>query len=79
MNDQGTIERMAEALLIVSQSRPSNGTQVNLAPRNRAEMQGWIRDVLSDPDERLAVVVLPHLLARLEQCVEAPGEEVHHG
>ena len=78
MSEQRIIERMAEALLVVSQARlPHRASEIGL-PRTSGEMQRWIRAVLSEPDEQLAVVVLPHLIARLDNCAAVSVKEVTH-
>lgn len=79
MNNQRTIERMAEALLVVSRARATHQGAGNVTPRTASEMQRWIRGVLNDPDEQLAVVVLPHLIARLDRCADTSVKEVTHG
>jgi hypothetical protein len=80
MNEQRIIERMAEALLVVSQVRlTQQDTTGDEMPRTSSEMQRWIRAVLNDPDEQLAVVVLPHLIARLDRCAGASVKEVIRG
>jgi len=79
MSEQRIIERMAEALLVVSQARVSHRASGDEMPRTSGEMQRWIRGVLNDPDEQLAVVVLPHLIARLDRCARVSVKEVTHG
>jgi hypothetical protein len=70
---------MAAALVVVSQARMAQQGAADRMPRTSDEMERWIRAVLSDPDEQLAVVMLPHLIARLERGVGAPVMEVTHG
>ena len=79
MTDQHIIERMAEALLVVSQARLAHRQRRNGMPVTSNEMQRWIREALNEPDEQLAVAVLPHLVARLEHCADVPAKEVSHG
>ncbi len=79
MSEQRIIERMAEALLVVSQARVSHRASETGMPRTSGEMQRWIRAVLSDPDEQFAVIILPHLIARLDGCANASNKEVRHG
>ena len=79
MSEQRIIERMAAALLVVSQARMAQQGAADRMPRTSDEMQRWIRAVLCDPDEQFAVVMLPHLIARLEGCANASNKEVRHG
>ncbi|MGM0517973.1 MAG: hypothetical protein ACQER6_10290 [Pseudomonadota bacterium] len=79
MTDQRIIERMAEALLLVSRARVTHRATGNGMPRTSREMQRWVREALSDPDEQLAVAVLPLLIARLDRCADVPAKEVAHG
>lgn len=79
MSEQRIIERMAEALLVVSQARVSPRASETGMPRTSGDMQRWIRAVLSDPDEQFAVIILPHLIARLDSCANASNKEVRHG
>lgn len=79
MNEQRIIERMAAALLVVSQARMAQQGAGGGMPRTTGEMQRWIQGVLNDPDEQLAVVMLPHLIARLERGDDALVKEVTHG
>lgn len=79
MTDQRIIERMAEALLVVSQARLAHRQRGNGMPVTSSEMQRWVREALNEPDEQLAVAVLPHLVARLEHCADVPAKEVPHG
>ena len=79
MSEQRIIERMAEALLVVSEIRLTQPDTWDEMPRTSGEMQRWIRAVLSDPDEQFAVVILPHLIARLDGCANASNKEVRHG
>ncbi len=69
---------MAEALLVVSQVRMTQQDTGDEIPRTSGEMQRWIRAVLSEPDEQLAVVVLPHLIARLDNWAAVSVKEVAH-
>lgn len=79
MTDRRVIERMADALLFVTKGRSHNRSGV-LLPSNRIDMQAWIRNALADPDEQLAVVVLPHLASRLDQARKPSVlSEVRHG
>jgi len=79
MTDQRIIERMAEALLLVSRARVTHHATGNGMPRTSHEVQRWVRETLSDPDEQLAVAVLPLLIARLDRCADVPAKEVAHG
>ena len=79
MTDRRVIERMADALLFVTKGRSRNRSGV-LLPSNRIDMQAWIRNALADPDDQLAIVVLPHLAARLDQATKPSVlSEVRHG
>ncbi|MDG4868585.1 hypothetical protein P8631_11285 [Guyparkeria sp. 1SP6A2] len=79
MNNQQIIERMAEALMVVSQARYAKEQNAAATQYSTEDMQLWIRSVLADPDEQLAVVILPHLIARLDGCANASNKEVRHG
>ena len=78
MTDQRIIERMAEALLIVSDARSRNGRPSTTLPSTSAGMQCWVRGVLADPDEELAVAMLPYLMKRLDRRVEKATREARH-
>ena len=79
MNNQQIVERMAEALMVVSQARYAKEQNVAAKQYSTEDMQHWIRSVLADPDEQFAVVILPHLIARLDGCANASNKEVRHG
>lgn len=78
MNEQRIIERMAEALLVVSDVRSENGRPSSTLPSTSAGMQCWVRGVLAEPDEELAVAVLPHLMKHLERRAEKATREARH-